>query len=647
MAFSRTSIGAFSLANNAYAGATVSFYTVDSVTGERTTTLATLYDGVTGTGTLSNPQALDSEGKFSAPVYIEVPVVGVISGSTATDHETGVISNGLAEVVTVIDDITALADIADDITTVADAVGNGSAGDAIPVSADGTPTSRTLGDRFDEVVMMDTSIENRVTLGTATAGGASTITLQAVAGGQFQTADDYYNGMTITITSGTGSGQSRTINDYVGSTLVATVSSAWSTQPDATSVYKIIDDRAAAPSPGQRWRTSVEQWYEEEGRGGGGKWVLAFDQSVANDLSDMVTMVEVSPRGLPGQNQNDAKFKFHAQVFQIQTTNDLGNPNGSDVLDVGPQVSLYRDVDAPGDGSILAFIMLQGNNDAGEATRYVDVFARVADDADGSERGELVIQPIGRLPWVVGGGPTAEQGGGIWIQDLNSRTAYTGGVGDCDNQGDGTINVVGLYQQGLQVATLAGTDTLTNKTLTAPVLSGTITGTYTLDGTPTIDNPTLSGTMSGGTVNADTLQQGSEDVLEAGTWTPAIAGSSTAGANSYSSQAGRYYRTGDSVYITGRVSMTSKDGAMAGNVLMTGLPFTALTGVAANYVMAIDLIDNVSPTAGTEMITASVTVNTTYIAFQEQNFGSAAANLAVAAIANNTSLNVSGSYIRA
>lgn len=102
MAFARTSIGAFSLANSAYIGATVAFYTVSS--GARTTTLATLYDAITGTGTLANPQTLDDEGKFSVPVYAEVEVIGVISGSNAEDHETGIMSPALSD-----DDVTAAA----------------------------------------------------------------------------------------------------------------------------------------------------------------------------------------------------------------------------------------------------------------------------------------------------------------------------------------------------------------------------------------------------------------------------------------------------------------------------------------------------------------------------------------------------------
>lgn len=95
MAFARTAIGAFDLANNAYIGATVAFYTVSS--GARTTTLATLYDSVSGAGTLANPQTLDDEGKFSIPVYAEVEVIGVVSGSSADDHETGIITPSLSD----------------------------------------------------------------------------------------------------------------------------------------------------------------------------------------------------------------------------------------------------------------------------------------------------------------------------------------------------------------------------------------------------------------------------------------------------------------------------------------------------------------------------------------------------------------------
>lgn len=72
--------------------------------------------------------------------------------------------------------------------------------------------------------------------GTASAGGGSTITLVSGA----STSNDFYNGSIVYITKGTGVGQCRQISDYVGSTLVATVSVAWVTNPDGTSEYVVI-----------------------------------------------------------------------------------------------------------------------------------------------------------------------------------------------------------------------------------------------------------------------------------------------------------------------------------------------------------------------------------------------------------------------
>jgi len=72
--------------------------------------------------------------------------------------------------------------------------------------------------------------------GTAQAGGSNTITLKSAT---TYTSDDDPNGMFITLTSGTGSGQTRHVEDYVASTKVLTVYPAWDTQPDNTTGYKV------------------------------------------------------------------------------------------------------------------------------------------------------------------------------------------------------------------------------------------------------------------------------------------------------------------------------------------------------------------------------------------------------------------------
>ncbi len=79
---------------------------------------------------------------------------------------------------------------------------------------------------------------------TAQSGPSSTsITLDASA----SAVDDLYNGMVISITAGTGAGQSRQIVDYVGATKVATIVPALGTNAANDSVFVI--KHAAAPIP--------------------------------------------------------------------------------------------------------------------------------------------------------------------------------------------------------------------------------------------------------------------------------------------------------------------------------------------------------------------------------------------------------------
>lgn len=89
MAYRRTSLPWFSLGNRAYINGLVTLYKVDA-SGNRLTTLATLYDGATGSGTLTNPQSLDGDGKFAVPVYIAEPVIALVASSEIGSHETGV-----------------------------------------------------------------------------------------------------------------------------------------------------------------------------------------------------------------------------------------------------------------------------------------------------------------------------------------------------------------------------------------------------------------------------------------------------------------------------------------------------------------------------------------------------------------------------
>jgi hypothetical protein len=70
---------------------------------------------------------------------------------------------------------------------------------------------------------------------TASSGTGTTIVFPAGA----SSVNSFYNGQTIKITAGTGSGQTRLISAYVGISRTATVSTTWTTPPDNTSVFTI------------------------------------------------------------------------------------------------------------------------------------------------------------------------------------------------------------------------------------------------------------------------------------------------------------------------------------------------------------------------------------------------------------------------
>ena len=90
--------------------------------------------------------------------------------------------------------------------------------------------------------------------GTAQSGGPTSITLQSSA----DVLSDFYNEMQITITGGTGSGQTRTILSYNGSTKFTVVDTPWSTSPDSSSTYKIqIQRRTTVAANTARWTTYI------------------------------------------------------------------------------------------------------------------------------------------------------------------------------------------------------------------------------------------------------------------------------------------------------------------------------------------------------------------------------------------------------
>ncbi|HXV76086.1 MAG TPA: calcium-binding protein, partial [Candidatus Polarisedimenticolaceae bacterium] len=79
--------------------------------------------------------------------------------------------------------------------------------------------------------------EEVIKSGMAQAGANTNITLAATSASQ----NDFYNGSKIRITGGTGKvGEVRNITDYDGTTKVATIDAAWTTNPDNSTTYEIL-----------------------------------------------------------------------------------------------------------------------------------------------------------------------------------------------------------------------------------------------------------------------------------------------------------------------------------------------------------------------------------------------------------------------
>jgi hypothetical protein len=88
---------------------------------------------------------------------------------------------------------------------------------------------------------------------------------------------------------------------------------------------------------------------------------------------------------------------------------------------------------------------------------------------------------------------------------------------------------------------------------------------------------------AGRAIGATSIQFGSGSILssyEEGTWTPAVAGSATAGTATYGAQVGQYTKVGNRVHINLTVSYSGGTGV--GFLQINGLPFAA-NSTANNY----------------------------------------------------------------
>jgi microcystin-dependent protein len=95
---------------------------------------------------------------------------------------------------------------------------------------------------------------------------------------------------------------------------------------------------------------------------------------------------------------------------------------------------------------------------------------------------------------------TLTVGGKQILTSLDNASA-TGMTLTTSTVNGGTVNATTLQKNGVDAATLTGAETLTNKTLSSPTISGTVQGNFTFGGTVTFSGtPTVSGLIPPGTV---------------------------------------------------------------------------------------------------------------------------------------------------
>lgn len=119
---------------------------------------------------------------------------------------------------------------------------------------------------------------------TGTAQGGAAQTIQLAAAGT-SAVDNAYRGCRIRITAGTGAGQAGVIRAYNGTTKQATMSKAWTTPPNATSVYSI--DAQACYSPVSSGHESLTHYMYLDGT----RQVMSFSRG---GLS-----LKLTPKNLP------------------------------------------------------------------------------------------------------------------------------------------------------------------------------------------------------------------------------------------------------------------------------------------------------------------------------------------------------------
>ncbi len=130
-----------------------------------------------------------------------------------------------------------------------------------------------------------------------------------------------------------------------------------------------------------------------------------------------------------------------------------------------------------------------------------------------------------------------------------------------------------------------------------------------------------------------------------GVWTPAFVGTTTAGTFTYTVQIGYYTRIGNVVNVWGNIALSAIPVAPTGNVVITGLPFTAQNTANLFGMIGFSYIHNFNYTAAAISLQARVAPGLTFIYPSESFDSGGAVDIPPGAILATTQLVFGGSYL--
>ena len=176
------------------------------------------------------------------------------------------------------------------------------------------------------------------------------------------------------------------------------------------------------------------------------------------------------------------------ETLQVESTSTGSNS--------GPNLDLYRNSSSPADADYLGEIKFQGENDAGAKTNYAKITGKILDATDGTEDGilEFAFQKAGS-------NNISARFRSDSLQLINGTNLYIGGTGTIQFEGGNAD----AHETSLQV-----TEPTADRTITLPDSTGTValtsdlTSYITASSTDTLTNKTIGAATIAGSLIPDT-----------------------------------------------------------------------------------------------------------------------------------------------